>query len=243
MYKIIGILGLGVILLLSNPTFSEGLDYSPTIYEPIKVTISNTFDDVIYDGEWSFKQEWKASSLDSFRFNGNDLILRTAHQDDYMYVLIDVLGDVTNDHMADRAIVCFDGKDTSKMADDSDWCYVATRGSKNAHTLNGGSPVHRTSHFHLEKNHPDLIAIGGTSGENDRYLKTPHAAYEFRIPIEQIGFENEYGFFMQVFDGKTVMAYPNEHSGKYPQKIPSPERWGMMISPDRSISSEHFNQN
>ena len=97
MYKIIGLLGLGVILLLSNPVFSEGLDYSPTMYEPIKVTISNTFDDVIYDGEWSFKQEWKASSLDSFRFNENDLILRTAHQDDYMYVLIDVLGDVTND--------------------------------------------------------------------------------------------------------------------------------------------------
>ena len=87
-----------------------------------------------------------------------------------------------------------------------------------------------------------MIVIGGTSGENDRYLKTPHAAYEFRIPLEQIGFEDNYGFFMQVFDGKTVMAYPNEHSGTYPQKIPSPERWGMIISPDRSITSEHFNQ-
>ena len=105
MYKIIGILGLGIIFLLSNPAFSEGLDYTPVIYEPVKVTISNTLNDVIFDGEWSFKQEWKASSLDSFRFNGNDLILRTAHQDDYMYVLIDVLGDITNDHMADRAVV------------------------------------------------------------------------------------------------------------------------------------------
>jgi len=27
------------------------------------------------------------------------------------------------------------------------------------------------------------------------------------------------------------------------QKIPSPKQWGLMISPDRSISSEHFNQN
>ena len=233
MYKILGILSLCVISLFWTVAFAD---------EPIKVTISNTFDDVIYDGQWSFKQEWKASSLDSFRFNDSDLILRTAHQDGYMYVLIDVLGDVTNDHMADRAIVCFDGKETSKMADDSDWCYVATRGSKNPHTLNGGSPVHRTSHFHIENNHPDLIAIGGTSGENDRYLKTPHAAYEFRIPLEQIGFEDDYGFFMQVFDGKTVMAYPNEYSGQYPQKIPSPERWGMIISPDRSITSEHFNQ-
>ena len=27
------------------------------------------------------------------------------------------------------------------------------------------------------------------------------------------------------------------------QKIPSPKQWGLMISPDHSISSEHFNQN
>ncbi len=33
------------------------------------------------------------------------------------------------------------------------------------------------------------------------------------------------------------------NKNKYPQKIPSPERWGLIISPDQSISSEHFNQN
>ena len=129
-----------LITLLSNTAFAD---------DPIKITISNTFDDVIFDGEWSFKEEWKASSLNEFRFDDDDLVLRTAHQDDYMYVLIDVLGDMTNDRMADRAVVCFDGKETSKMADESDWCYVATRGSKNGHTLNGGSPVHQSSHFNL----------------------------------------------------------------------------------------------
>ena len=223
-----------MISLLSGTAFAD---------DPIKITISDTVDDVIFDGAWSFGHEWKASTLDEFRFNDDDLVLRTAHQDDYMYVLIDVLGDMTNDRMADRAIVCLDGNETSEMADESDWCYVATRGSKNGHTLNGGSPIHQTSHFSIEKNHPDFIAIGGTSGDNDRYVKTPHAAYEFKIPIEQIGFEDEYGFFMQVFDGNDVMTYPNEHSGKYPQKIPSPKQWGLMISPDHSISSEHFNQN
>ena len=40
-----------------------------------------------------------------------------------------------------------------------------------------------------------------------------------------------------------IWAYPNEHSGKYPQKIPSPKQLELMISPDHSISSEHFNQN
>ena len=70
-----------------------------------------------------------------------------------------------------------------------------------------------------------------------------HMPHMSKIPIEQIGFEDEYGFFMQVFDGNDVMTYPIEHSGKYPQKIPSPEQWGLMISPDHSITSEHFNQN
>ena len=237
MQTILGIIGITVFclaILLSSTAFAD---------DPIKITISHTFDDVIFDGEWSFKQEWKTSALDEFTFDGDDLILRTAHQDDYMYILINVLGDVTYHHMADRAVVCFDGKDTSKMADESDWCYMASRGSKSGHTLNGGSPIHRTSHFNIQKNHPDFIAIGGTSGKNDRYQLIPHAVYEFKIPIEQIGFEDEYGFFMQVFDGDNVMTNANEHSGKYPQKIPSPKQWGLMISPDHSITSEHFNQN
>ena len=225
---------IGLISLFSNTAFAD---------EPIKTTISNTFDDVIFDGKWSFAQEWKASALDQFRFNGNDVILRTAHQDNNLYILINVLGDVSYDHIADRAIVCLDGQNTAKMADESDWCYVAKRGSKNGTTLNGGSPVYRTSHFSIEKNHPDFIAVGGTSGETDRYLKTPHAAYEFKIPIEQIGFEDEYGFFIQIFDGNNVMTYPNEYSGKSPQNIQSPQKWGVLISPDHSITSEHFNQN
>ena len=85
MYKILGILSVCVIFLSLTTAYAA---------EPIKVTISHTFDDVIYDGEWSFAHEWKASSLDTFRFNGNDLVLRTAHQDDYLYILIDVLGDL-----------------------------------------------------------------------------------------------------------------------------------------------------
>ena len=233
MYAILGILTFSMIIFMSSTAFGD---------DPIKITLSHTFDDVIFDGEWSFDKEWKTSSLNEFRFDGNDVIFRSAHQDNYLYILINALGDVTYHHIADRAVVCFDGKETSKMADDSDWCYMASRGSKNGHTLNGGSPIHRTSHFNIQKNHPDFIGIGGTSGENDRYQRIPHAAYEFKIPIEQIGFEDEYGFFMQVFDGNNVMTYPSEHSGKYPQKIPSPEQWGLIISPDNSITSEHFNQ-
>jgi len=63
---ILGIAVLCIIPLLSNTAFAD---------DPIKITISNTFDDVIFDGEWSFRHEWKASTLDQFRFNDDDLVL------------------------------------------------------------------------------------------------------------------------------------------------------------------------
>ena len=211
-----------------------GLTYAD---EPIKVTISGTLHNAQFDGDWTFMSEWKHSSYDSFQFDDDrQLVLRTAHQDGFFYVMINYLTDFTYHHIADRAIVCFDGYDTSSIADESDWCYAVSSESGNGHTLQGGSPISQTSHFNLVKNHPDFVAHGGMSGKNDPYVTAPHATYEFRIPIEQIGFQDEYGFFVQVFDGNDVKAYPKEFSGKYPQKIPSPTKWGKIFSPDRSIS-------
>ena len=211
-----------------------GLTYAD---EPIKVTTSSALHNVQFDGDWTFRTEWKESSYDNFLFDDDrQLVLRTAHQDGFFYVMINYLMDFTYHHIADRAIVCFDGYDTSSMADESDWCYAVSRESGNGHTLQGGSPISQTSHFNLVKNHPDFVAHGGMSGKNDPYVTAPHATYEFRIPIEQIGFQDEYGFFVQVFDGNDVKTYPKEFSGKFPQKIPSPTKWGKIFSPDRSIS-------
>ncbi len=227
-----GILG---IITLCMASLLVGVAYAD---EPIKITVSSSLHNVQIDGEQTFRSEWKASTYDEFWYDKEDtIVLRTAHQDKFFYVLIDYLSDFTNDHIADRAIVCFDGYDTSSIADESDWCYAVSRGSGNGHTLQGGSPIYQTSHFNLVKNHPDFVAHGGTSAENDRYITTPHAAYEFRIPIEQIGFQDEYGFFIQVYDGNDVKTYPKEFSGKFPQKIPSPVKWGKIVSPDHSISN------
>ena len=225
-----GILG---VVTLCMASLLVGVAYAD---EPIKITISKSLHLVQFDGEWTFESEWKSSSYDKFWYDKEAIILRTAHEDKFFYVLINYLTDFTNDHIADRAIVCFDGHDTSSAADESDWCYAVSRGSGNGHTLQGGSPIYQTSHFNLVKNHPDFVAHGGTSGENDRYVTAPHAAYEFRIPIEQIGFQDEYGFFIQVYDGNDVKTYPKEFSGKFPQKIPSPVKWGKIVSPDHSIS-------
>jgi len=225
-----GILG---IITLCMASLLVGVAYAD---EPIKTSYAD-MENIQIDGEWTYRSEWKPTSFDKFSYDKEDaIVLRTAHQDKFFYVFIDHLADFTNDHIADRAIVCFDGYDTSSIADESDWCYAVSRGSSNGHTLQGGSPIYQTSHFNLVKNHPDFVAHGGTSGENDRYVVPPHAAYEFRIPIEQIGFQDEYGFFIQVFDGNDVKTYPKEFSGKFPQKIPSPAKWGKLISPDHSIS-------
>ena len=204
--------------------------------EPIKVTISSTLHNVQFDGGWTFTSEWKNTSYDQILFDDDELVLRTAPHDGFFYIMVNYLTDFSYDHIADHAIVCFDGYDTSSIADETDWCYTVSRESGNGHTLQGGSPIFQTSHFNLVKNHPDFVAHGGTSGKNDPYVWAPHAAYEFRIPIEQIGFQDEYGFFVQVFDGNDVKTYPKEFSGKYPQKIPSPTKWGKIFSPDRSIS-------
>ena len=225
---ILGIIVFCVTVLLIDTAYAD---------EPIKVTISSTLHDVQFDGEWTFRSEWKESSYDNFRFdNDEQIVLRTAHQDGFFYVMVNYLTDFTYNHIADHAIVCFDGYDTSSIADESDWCYAVSRESGNGHTLQGGSPISQTSHFNLVKNHPDFVAHGGMSDKNDPYVTAPHATYEFRIPIEQIGFQNEYGFFVQVFDGNDVKTYPKEFSGKYPQKIPSPTKWGKIFSPDRTIS-------
>ena len=118
--------------------------------EPIKITISSTMGNVQFDGEWTHGTEWKASSFDKFWYDSGTayaeaIILRTAYQDKFFYIFIDYLSDFTNDHIADRAIVCFDGYDTSSVADESDWCYAVSRGSGNGHTLQGGSPIYQTS--------------------------------------------------------------------------------------------------
>ena len=245
---ILGIITLCMASLLVGVVYADEDPYTLAFNTnaPIKVTISTSLHNVQFDGEWTFRSEWKESTYDKFWYDrgtaySEAIVLRTAHQDKFFYVFIDYLTDFTNDHIADRAIVCFDGYDTSSVADESDWCYAVSRGSGNGHTLQGGSPIYQTSHFNLVKNHPDFVAHGGTSGENDRYVAIPHAAYEFRIPIEQIGFQDEYGFFVQVYDGNDVKTYPKEFSGKFPQKIPSPVKWGKIVSPDHSISTMILN--
>ncbi len=57
------------------------------------------------------------------------IILRTAHQDNFIYIFVDVLSDTILDKGADRTTICFDiNNDKSTTAKDDDYCFVAILG-------------------------------------------------------------------------------------------------------------------
>ena len=72
-----------VILLVITSSF-------PIVYaQTIPITISSRMSNVIFDGKWSFMQEWKESSLTQIDSNSGPIYIRTAHWQNYVYVMID----------------------------------------------------------------------------------------------------------------------------------------------------------
>lgn len=202
--------------------------------EPIPITYSGTMDRVIFDGKWTFEQEWKQSSLDTYLYeDGNKMVvLRSAHQDDHVYIFIDVVTDESLDSKSDYATICFDSENNKSMnPDHDDRCFTATLAGDMGVALQGGS----NSGFEQMENHPDFIAIGGISDKNDRYSAVPHTGYEFRIPTDVIGRNNVYGFYFLVYDDQAKKYYSYPTDLIYNDVISSPSVWGEIYSPDKSL--------
>jgi len=162
------------------------------------------------------------------------IVIRTAHQDNYIYVMLDALADATIDNAKDYGMVCFDAKSEQSLKPDSnDYCFKIQLGSKKAITLQGSE---QSGQFESVGNHEDLIAVGGVSDENDRYRSFPHTVYEFRIPIELLERTDTYGIYLQVFDhsNATTYSWPSEIIIEN-SEIPSPAKWGIIYSPDKSL--------
>ena len=207
--------------------------------ESIMISISPTMDQAIFDGKWTNFKEWKKSSLNTLTYDDGMVIqLRTAHQDNFVYVLADVVSDKTPDKGQDRAVICFDtGNEKSTIADENDYCFYASLSGKTQKILQGGSPIIVTSNFKQISSPEGYIGLGEVSDENDRYSKIPHATYEFRIPTDFIGRSNLYGFYLGVYDhnSKTVYNWPTDITVEHYRDIPSPDKWGEIISPDKSL--------
>ncbi len=220
-----------ILILLSLPAASA--------YEPIMITVSPSMDKINFDGKWTFLWEWKQTSLNTISYDdGTQIQLRTAHQGNFIYVLVDETSKTEFSKFGDMTIICFDKNDTkSDAANENDYCFGVPFDGKRPFTLKGGSSLAVTSHYMKIENPDGLIGISSVSDENDRYTPVPHASYEFRIPTDVVGRSDIYGFYLGVYDQKNnhVYSWPQEVSVNSLFDIPSPKHWGEIISPDKSL--------
>lgn len=205
-------------------------------FEPIPITVSGTMNNTQFDGKWTFEYEWKPTSLNTYDYDDyTQIVLRSAHQGNYVYLFLDPITDMHPDELQDYAMVCFDSKnDKTVNSDANDYCFSAY--------LNGNSTTYQGGHASEENNgfviipSPDgFVGKSAVSDENDRYTPVPHPSYEFRIPTDLIGRESVYGFYFLVHDAHLQKSYA------YPQNIQStgfvaePDKWGEIYSPDKSL--------
>ena len=207
--------------------------------DQIFVTLTSGADDIIFDGKWTFYTEWKESSENMINFNdGSRLSIKTAHDYENLYFLIDFISDTSLQKFADRGIVCIDSKlNRGDMPNEDDYCFSVVVGSQHPITLRGGNILAQTGFLEKINNHPQLIAAGGISDKNDRYTKNPHTSYEFKIPLETFGKSSIYGFYVVVYDANSGKAYswPKDAAIETSPFIPEPKHWGELVSPDKSI--------
>lgn len=202
-------------------------------FEPIPITVSGIMDKAVFDGKWTHESEWKASSLNTYEYeNDVQIVLRSAHQDDFVYIFLDPIMDYSQDDLGDYAIVCFDTQNNKSAKPDlDDHCFMAYLNDKHGLTYQGG---HDSEKNGLSKvvNHEGFIGISTISDANDRYTPIPHPSYEFRIPTDLIGRSHVYGFYFEVYDKNTdkLYTYPENNS-----TIQSPASWGEIYSPDKSL--------
>jgi hypothetical protein len=194
-------------------------------------------EDVIFDGKWTSVQEWKRSSEDNIISGNESIYLRSAHQNENLFFMIDVESDNTFDKGFDKAIICIDSKNNdSKNPDSDDFCFISAFGHNNGVILQGGTDFKSNNYFSSFVS-SSFTTSSGISDGNDRYSSKPHVGYEFKIPVEIIGRNNNYGFFVAIYDyhNDKFHTWPNDIQMNSLKEIPSPSLWGSLISPDKSL--------
>jgi len=226
-----------VIILIMSMTIVFSFNQVYGIPDPILITQSNGLHNVIFDGKWTHETEWKPSSHNLLSYDDMVIHLRTAHQENFIYVFVDPVGDLTLDENLDEATICFDAKNNkSQMPDINDFCFTVSlnqeQGILTQGVLDGNYEIINGTEF---------IAISNVSDENDRYTKIPHPSYEFRIPIELLDRSDNYGFYLSVYDASSDKFYSwPESLTRENSEIPSPSEWGDIISPDKSLPEMHL---
>jgi len=207
--------------------------------ESILISISSNLDQVVFDGKWTDSNEWKQSSYNRLYFDdGTEIHLRTAHQNNFIYVQIDFATDMVIDKGEDSAVICFDTmNDKTLLPQLDDYCFSTTVNGNSSFTYQGNSIPAINGHFIKIPNDKNFIAIGSVSDKHDRYNKTPHTSYEFKIPLDVLGRSNNYGFYVSIFEAhsQTHYSWPFKIEKQSLTSISSPSEWGNLISPDKSL--------
>ena len=95
--------------------------------------------DTVFDGRWTDSYEWKQTSLTNI-FSEEEIRIRTAHYENFLYIMIDYISDNSININSDRAIICFDSQNKkSNIPTKDDFCFQATMSSSNGIMLQGGS--------------------------------------------------------------------------------------------------------
>jgi hypothetical protein len=215
---------------------AQDIEMTGSAYEPIPITVSGSMDKIVFDGKWSFELEWKASSLNTYSYNETQVVLRSAHQGDFVYIFLDAITDSYLDKL-DYAVICFDTKnDKTAIPNSDDYCFMMRLG-QDVSSYNGNEMSSENNYFKKIPNPADFVGTSAISDENDRYTTIPHPSYEFRIPTDLIGRESVYGFYFLVYDEhlKKAYTYPENITLENSSTIPSPSVWGEIYSPDKSL--------
>jgi len=213
----------------------------------IFITKSESMKDVSLDGKWSFTTEWKESSWDHVKSNESTAFhLRSAHYGDFIYFQINVLPDTKPEYNVDKSIICIDTKNNkSEFLDDDDYCFVVRLqesnflqnlfGEKNNEILQSKTSAKTFDELEMIT-FEEFVGIGTMSDDQDRYSSTPHATYEFKIPTDLVGRSDNYGILVLVFDSNKNSTYSWPENSEFTiEQIPSPQTWGNLISPDKSL--------
>ncbi|MGH9921918.1 MAG: hypothetical protein ACRD38_04120 [Nitrososphaerales archaeon] len=223
------VLALSVVLI--NPIQSAQV--------PLSLIIPESHESVEIDGIWTSKTEWTDAS--ELKINDKELsaYIRAKHNQAYIYVLIDFLSDHGLEASGDFAVVCFDTKNNAGNAPHpDDYCfYRVTRTGDFMDGIIQGNGMDWTVLQEAETWDPydeKFDAAMSSSHMNDPYDSiNTHVIYEFRIPIESYGFNEEMGFYAYVNDAYTreFIEWPASAGGKQfkfivKDVLPAPDRWG-----------------
>ncbi len=183
----------------------------------------------ILDGFWTTSDEWSTASqlLQNFT-GGTQLVIRGLHDEEFMYILLEMPQDYVVDG---RAGICFDTfNDGGPYLKADDSCFVLNENLKEYHGDD------RTTLMQETGLHNNVDARRGLSGSNSPYeSEKDHVTYEFKVPMQHIGTANQtqYGFYV-VFEtrGQTTnythyYSWP-AHETTSSLRVASPREWGVL---------------